>query len=454
LQRHQFEAYLEKVFDLSAQVGAMREGRKSPRHPWKKVFDAVFLGAAIQIPRLHRVEAECRQGVLKRRIGKLSEDAMGYALERQDPAAVFALGCDVARRMKRNGLLGSSWARGRIVAAVDGIEICSSYVRCCDACMEREVEHKVDGQLRKDVQYYHRIVAVVVVSADFPVPLGIRFQKDGETEVACAVELLRDLHRQLGRRFFDLLVADALYLQKPFVKIVEGLGWNWVITLKENQPELLAEAQRLTSGAAAMTESNPPEELQLWHAPEVYWPVADRSVRVVKTFRIQKRNRVQLRPADSPEPPTARTGGEQHEEQPVAPPLENKEPPGAVSEERTAPKKRKKEPFQQESTNYYASNLELGSIPFTFIPQLGRSRWRIDTEAFQTLTTQAHLKNPSVHQSGALVVLTMIRVLAYTLTLAFYHRQVVSHARQAPPTFSEMARLLGYLFLPPGLDSS
>jgi len=109
---------------------------------------------------------------------------------------------------------------------------------------------------------------------------------------------------------------------------------------------------------------------------------------------------------------------------------------------------------REESTNYYATNLELGSIPPTFIHQLGRSRWRVDTEAFQTLTTQAHLKQPSVHQTCALVVLTLIRVLAYTLSLVFYHRQVVSHARQTPPTFSEVARLLAYLFLPPRMDSS
>jgi hypothetical protein len=69
----------------------------------------------------------------------------------------------------------------------------------------------------------------------------------------------------------------------------------------------------------------------------------------------------------------------------------------------------------------------------------------------QTLTTQAHLKQSTVHQTCALAVLTMIRVLAYTLSLVFYHRQVVGHARQTPPSFSEMVRLLAYLFLPPTL---
>jgi hypothetical protein len=285
--------------------------------------------------------------------------------------------------------------------------------------MERTVQHLVDGQKREDTQYYHRIVAVVLVSTDFPVPLGIRFQRDGETEVACALPLLQELDRQLGRRFLDVLVADALYLQSGFVQEIEDLHLEWVITVKENQPDLLAEAQRLTGGQAQMTWSTPQDEFQLWHAPEVYWPVADRSLRVVKIFRIQKGHRVELTSPGSPRK-----------------------------------KRRRKEAVREESTNYYATNLELGSIPPTFIHQLGRSRWRVDTEAFQTLTTQAHLKQPSVYQTCALVVLTLIRVPAYTLSLVFYHRQVVSHARQTPPTFSEVARLLAYLFLPPRMDSS
>jgi len=47
LHRRQFEAYLDKVFDFSARVATLPEGRQSPRHPWPKVFDSVFLGGAI-----------------------------------------------------------------------------------------------------------------------------------------------------------------------------------------------------------------------------------------------------------------------------------------------------------------------------------------------------------------------------------------------------------------------
>jgi hypothetical protein len=281
------------VFGWSERVAALPEGQ-SPQHPGQQVGDAVFLGAAVQIPNLHRLEAECRGGVLAQRIGALSQDTRGYALQRQDPAGVLALGCEGARRLKRNGVLRAEWGRGRLVAAVDGIEICRSFSRCGDACRERAVEHQVDGQRRKDTQYYHRIVAVVLVRMPFPLPLGIRFQKDGETEVAGAIALLPELDQHLGRRFLDLVVGDALYLQQGFVNAGESLDLEWVFNLKENQPELLAEAQRLTQGPAETTLSNPQEDVQLWHAPEVDGPLANRSLRVVKTFRLQKVHRVQV----------------------------------------------------------------------------------------------------------------------------------------------------------------
>lgn len=422
MSRHPFEAYLEKVFDFSPQVRALPEGRRSPSHPWKKVFEAVFFSAACQFPSVHQMEAECCRGALAKRIGPLSEDTIGYALERQDPKPVFALGCRVARRLKRNAVLHSSWARGRVVAAADGIEICSSFVRCCDRCMERKVTHKVGDEIREDLQYYHRIVAVVVVSAAFPVPLGIRFQKDGETEVSCTLALLHDLKDELGCRFFDLVVADALYLQKAFVEELEKIGWEWVLNLKENQPELMAEAERATAKPPDYQQADESRQLQLWYAPEVFWPVADRSIGVVKAERTLHKKRLPLRPSSASTKPKGR------------------------------------EACDETGLNYYATNVELGSIPPRFIHQLGRSRWRIDTEAFQTLTTGSHLKRPSVHQNRAqaLVNLTMIRVLAYTLSMIFYYRQVRSHFRKTSFGFCGLARQIthAFLFSPPRLDSS
>jgi hypothetical protein len=382
LSRHRFETYLDKVFGFSELVSALPEGRQFPRHPWKKVFDAVFLGAAMQMPSLLQSEAACCGGALAKRIGPISDDTLGYALERQSPQPVFELSCAVARQLKRNGVLHSDWSRGLTIAAVDGIEICSSFARCCDACMKREVQHKVNGEMRTDIQYYHRLVAVALVSAPFPIPLGLRFQIDGEGEGSCALALLKDLIAQLGRRFLDVLVGDALYLQAPFVGEVERLGLDWAFTLKENQPELLRRAEHFSQGNPGGVSSESDQELRWWHLPQVDWPAADRLVRVVKTIRIESQRRITIT-------------------------------------EGANPQTKSKVTVKRESPNFYATNLQLGSVPPLFIHQLGRRRWRSDTEVFQTITTDCHLKHPAVHQSTALVVLTMIRLLAYTLSLVF-----------------------------------
>ena len=222
------------------------------------------------------------------------------------------------------------------------------------------MKYKVGEEQREQIQYYHRISLVSIVSSSFRIPLGIRFQAPGEDEVACSLALLEDLIGQLGRRFLDGLVTDALYLRTSFVQKIEALGLDWVITLKANQPELLAEAERV----AATLSPYPPyaqqdESLQLWYLPQLHWVAADREVQVVKTVRQQSRRRQHVASAEI---------GKRHILKIAA---------------------------VETSTNFYASNLELGSIPPFFLHQLGRSRWDIDTWLFQTLVTEGALKQPS-----------------------------------------------------------
>ena len=409
------------MFDWSTRIAALPDGRCYGDHAAQKIWAAVFLGSACQFGSLHRIETECRQGALRHRIGPLSEDTIGYVLQRQDPDQIFTLGCNIARQLKRNQVFASTWSRGLLVAAVDGIEICNSFARCCPQCLERTVKRKVGGKEREQINYYHRISVVSLVSGAFPIPLGIRFQRQGEEEVACSLALLEDLLQRLGRRFLDVLVADALYLRTSFAEKIEALGLDWVITLKGNQPELLAEAERASHAQAPHAPCAQQEEaLQLWYLPQLDWAIANRAVQVIKTVHQPRRKHQQVEHLESGE------------------------------------KRIIKVAEAEPSTNFYASNLELRSIPPFFIHQLGRSRWHIDTCLFHMLSREGALKQPSLHQGQptALVVLTMIRVLSFALAQVFYHRQVRSHFRRLPPGFCDLARRMAEQFLPISLPDS
>lgn len=419
MRRHQFEAYLHKVFDFRALVAQLSDRRRYPRHPCRKVFEALFFGAALHCPSLHQLERECHEGTLQHRIGPISEDTLRYALQRLDLDAVWAAWGAVLKRLKRNGLLRANATRGLVVAAVDGTEICRSPVRCCEACLVRTIARPDPAGAQEVTEYYHRIVAVVVVSTPFPIPLGVRFLQPGEGEADAALALLHDLTRRLGRRFLDVVVGDALDCTALFVAAVEALGLQWVFTVKDNQRELLDDIEALTRGLPAAQQLEPNRQWHLWYLPEVYWARADRTVRIVRT-----------------------------------------ECKTLISRRTVAWDDRRRRTVKashwKHSTNIYAINLALLNIPPAFIEHLGKSRWRIDTEVFQTLTTTCHLKRPSVHahHDQALVGLTMIRVLAYPLTLVFFHRQVLSHARRHRPSYRHLARWLALHYAVAIHDSS
>ena len=83
--RHRFEAYLDKVFGFSDLVKALPEGRQFPQPPGKEVLAAVFLGAAMQIPSLLQIEAECHDGALAARSRRCSSISSAAAAGESTP---------------------------------------------------------------------------------------------------------------------------------------------------------------------------------------------------------------------------------------------------------------------------------------------------------------------------------------------------------------------------------
>ena len=192
-------------------------------------------------------------------------------------------------------------------------------------------------------------------------------------------------------------MGDALYLQTSLVKEVERLGLVWAFTLKENQPELLREAECFTQQSPTGVHAAGPGD-----------SILALCLRSIGPWLIAR--------CESSRTPASRRGQRQN-----------------------AQRTKVKAALTQASTNFYATKFELGSISPVFIHQFSRSRWRIDTEVFQTLTTDCHLKHPAVHQTTTLVVLTLIRFFACTLSLIFYHRQVRSRARAQCEIFHQCA---------------
>jgi hypothetical protein len=62
---------------------------------------------------------------------------------------------------------------------------------------------------------------------------GVEPLRPWEEERAAALRLLGRLRRLYGVRFFDVVVADAWYAKRLFLKAVGAWGWAVVVVLKQ-----------------------------------------------------------------------------------------------------------------------------------------------------------------------------------------------------------------------------
>ena len=270
----------------------MADARVEPQIPPSAVFLATFYGFVFRLRSFQQLEAHISQPGFQNWIGAdraFADDVLRYSLSSFSLPPLTQTLVQINRILKRNKVLDTGRVQGRIVAALDGIEVLSSYSRCCDACLERRVSLRRAGVKVEQVQYYHRAVACQIVSSPVKAVLGWEWLQPGEGEDAAALRLLDQLPEAYGGRFFDILLLDALYAQAPVLRCVARHGWDVVISLKRNQPELYQSAVRLFMRRPA--DHNCIEQVggktyqcQIWDTPQLPLLADDSlAVRVVRS---------------------------------------------------------------------------------------------------------------------------------------------------------------------------
>jgi Transposase DDE domain len=300
--------YLNKVFGFRSAVAALTDSRRDPEISPAAVFLATFHAFVFRLPGFQQLEAELVQPALQRWIGAsraFSDDALRYSLSGFHLEGLERMLTGVNRTLKRNKVFDAGRVQGRIVAALDGIEVLSSYSRHCDSCLERRVTLKKAGVKVEQIQYYHRAVGCQVINGPVKTFLALEWLRPGEGEDTAALRLLRHLPDRYGSRFFDILLLDALYAQAPVFKLAAELGWDLVVSLKQNHRELYQSAVRLFARRPAdctLTErcGGKSYQVQLWDTDglpfSIDYPAPVRVVRSEESLTQNHYRRSELTP--------------------------------------------------------------------------------------------------------------------------------------------------------------
>lgn len=294
-----FHTYLKKGFALRQHASKMRDARHDPEISPSSIFLALLHSFVFRLPSLQQLERDLRDSHLVNWIGAeraFGDDTLRYSLCGFHTALLEETLLDVNQRLKRGKAFDDGRVQGRLVVAIDGIEVLSSFSRHCEFCSTRTVKRRENGRMVEHTQYFHRAVGCQVVHCNVKSFLGIEWQLPGETEVAAAMRLLDRLEQHYGRRFFDIILLDALYAQSPVLDRIQASGWDVVICLKQNCPDLYKSAIRLFSRRepdSIFTEQRGHKtyECKIWTTEGL--PFAERTemVRVVRSEEVLRRNR-------------------------------------------------------------------------------------------------------------------------------------------------------------------
>jgi len=157
-----FTLWLNKGFDLRSHAGRMSDARTDPQITPSSVFLALFHAFVFRLPSFQQLDSELAHSHLQQWIGAerpFRDDTLRYSLSGFDLDPLEEMLVDVNRRLKRGKAFDEGRVQGRLVAALDGIEILSSFSRRCEHCLQRRVFVKNPaGRKVEQTQYYHRAV--------------------------------------------------------------------------------------------------------------------------------------------------------------------------------------------------------------------------------------------------------------------------------------------------------
>ena len=310
---------------------------------------------------------------------RISDDAFDYVSERFYLEDLRQSLAQVNKTLKANKGLESCKINGLFFLSLDANEHFHSRSRCCPCCCQREIqETDAEGHKKTVTEYYHRYVFAQINGPKLNVLLDLEAIRPGEGEAEAALRLLGRIRRVYGVRFFNAITVDSWYVQGPFLKAVEKLGWPWVVVLKQERMEVLQEARALSAGqppALEFEDKTRDRQVKLWEVKDLDFSESyGRKVRVV------------------------------HSEE-------------SWIEKKVVGGKRLSQP--QTSHWWWMASEGLRGYPCNLVYEGGHRRWGIENKAFNELTQFYHLEHCYHHEPIALLAQMLILMLGFVLFSAY-----------------------------------
>jgi len=406
------------VYDLRKALCRVSDGRRDPEVEAPNIALAMFFTGLLRIASLNALEPMLKQRTFLRLIGTAanaralcSADTVSRALKVMDLESLRSLTQQIVAKAERNKVFREGWHGALRIVAIDGWEPICSYDRHCAGCLTRQVKVKRGNETIFVEQYYHRYVVAMLIDKRFDLALDIEpllpedlrpepnEDKQHEGELTAAKRLISRAKKTYG--WLDVVVADALYANGPFLTLVDSLKMGAVIIAKKETDEPLKEALNIWAGTSpddVFEDAEAKELIELWDC----W-----GLETLDTYKGQIRV-VRAR--------VTSTAGE-------ATPHPRR--PSGTAKHSTAETPKPKEPS---TWCMLVIGPALRLSPRKVLA-VARGRWHIENTGFHQWTTRWYFEHVFVHNDHGIEAIYWLFFAAFDLLTLFMYQQLRSYGR-------------------------
>lgn len=374
-------AYGRKVLAWEASLDAIRDSRRKPQIATRTVVRAVVVMFLSRRGSLNALEQTRPSRFWTRWLGQdlPSADSIGRICSQMDVSDGRASMHQVYSRLKRMKALEPP-AHGLMLAVVDAHETTASRKRCCSECCQRTL-HTEAGDV---LEYYHRYSVLRLVGRDLSLMLDAEPVYPGEDELAASRRLVERVV-EMYPRAFDVVAGDALYANTEWFKFLLSRGKHALAVLKDNRPNLIADARTLFGALpASLDEPAGNRRRRCWDSDRfTSWPELAPQVRAVRSLETY----------------TVRRQLTQQEE-------------------------------ELSSDWLWVTTLPKPLASTQAVANMGHDRWTIENQGFNELVNRWHADHVYKHRPAALLVFFLFALLCLNVFMAFYRRNLKPAVRK------------------------
>lgn len=297
---------------------------------------------------------------------EISADTIGRVVDLTDSDSIRSSQKQLYSALKRNKRLVAP-DHGLIALALDGHESHATYNQHCSGCLERDEDGKI--------QYYHRNVTAQLNFSNFSFLLDAEPQLPGEGELTTAKRLY-DRVRRNYQRAFDVVIGDALYCNAPFINMILDSGKDVITVLKDQRTNIYQQADfAFSNSKPSLRFRQGSESYTCWDEGDFRMPDVPSKLRVLKS----------------------------HESSTTRSQLDSSE-------------------HVKTSTWMWVTSLATIQASSRTIHALAHSRWRIENDCFNELSTRWHSDHVYKHTPSAILNFFLFCLFSHNLLMCFYTR--------------------------------